>query len=162
MDAAVPRAWPSSCRVRRCRGPRTRRFGRRVTGEGMMRKARLTAAEIDNYLKLVAMLPMPGDAAEQLAARLRPWAEADDGKPTYVCVTVADNGHPGLRYVAGSSCATGAAPALAVGMPAGSARAGARSSRRPVTTRCAAVMATAAVNAHTITVACWGNRNSRT
>ena len=68
-----------------------------------MPTAKLTADEIDHYLKLVAMLPMPGDAAEQLAARLRPWAEADDGKPTYVCVTVADNGHPGLRYVAGSS-----------------------------------------------------------
>ena len=50
----------------------------------MMRRARLTAAEIDNYLKLVAMLPMPGDGAEQLAARLRPWAEADDGKATYM------------------------------------------------------------------------------
>ena len=50
----------------------------------MRRKARLTAAEIDNYLKLVAMLPMHGDGAEQLAARLRPWAEADDGKATYM------------------------------------------------------------------------------
>jgi len=49
-----------------------------------MRKAKLTADEIDNYLGLVAKLPMHGDAAEQLAARLRPWAEADDGKPTYM------------------------------------------------------------------------------
>src|SRR6516165_6220180 len=50
----------------------------------MMPTAKLTADEIDHYLKLVAMLPMPGDGAEQLAARLRPWAEADDGKPTYM------------------------------------------------------------------------------
>ena len=50
----------------------------------MMRKAKLTADEIDGYLKLVATLPMPGDAAQQLAARLRPWVEADDDKPTYM------------------------------------------------------------------------------
>ena len=50
----------------------------------MMPKAKLTADEIDGYLKLVATLPMPGDAAQQLAARLRPWVEADDGKPTYM------------------------------------------------------------------------------
>ena len=50
----------------------------------MMRNPKLTADEIDGYLKLVATLPMPGDAAQQLAARLRPWVEADDGKPTYM------------------------------------------------------------------------------
>jgi hypothetical protein len=49
-----------------------------------MRKATLTADEIDHYLTLVAKLPLPGDGAEQLVARLRPWAEADDGKPTYI------------------------------------------------------------------------------
>jgi hypothetical protein len=50
----------------------------------MMARARLTADEIDRYLTQVARLPLPGDGAEQLAARLRPWAEADDGKPTYM------------------------------------------------------------------------------
>ena len=49
-----------------------------------MRKAKLTADEIDGYLARVAKLPLPGDGAEQLAARLRPWAERDDGKPTYM------------------------------------------------------------------------------
>jgi hypothetical protein len=49
-----------------------------------MRKAKLTADEIDGYLTKVAELPLPGDGAEQLVARLRPWAEADDGKPTYM------------------------------------------------------------------------------
>ena len=49
-----------------------------------MPKARLRADEIDRYLTLVAALPLPGDQAQQLAARLRPWAEADDGKPTYM------------------------------------------------------------------------------
>jgi len=50
----------------------------------MMGRARLSAAEIDRYLTKVGRLPLPGDGAEQLAARLRPWAEADDGKPTYM------------------------------------------------------------------------------
>ena len=49
-----------------------------------MRKRKLAADEIEHYLTLVAKLPLPGDGAEQLAARLRPWAEADDGKPTYM------------------------------------------------------------------------------
>jgi hypothetical protein len=49
-----------------------------------MRKAKLSADEIDHYLTRVAMLPLPGDGANQLLARLRPWAEADDGKPTYM------------------------------------------------------------------------------
>jgi hypothetical protein len=49
-----------------------------------MLKATLTANEIDHYLKLVARLALPDDGAEQLVARLRPWADADDGKPTYM------------------------------------------------------------------------------
>jgi hypothetical protein len=49
-----------------------------------MRNAKLTADEIDHYLALVAKLPLPGDGAERLVARLRPWADADDGKPTYM------------------------------------------------------------------------------
>jgi hypothetical protein len=49
-----------------------------------MRKAKLTGDEIDHYLTLIAKLPMPGDGAAQLVAGLRPWAEADDGKPTYM------------------------------------------------------------------------------
>ena len=50
----------------------------------MKRKAKLSADEVDHYLTRVAMLPLPGDGAKQLVARLRPWAEADDGKPTYM------------------------------------------------------------------------------
>ena len=50
----------------------------------MKRSAKLTADEIDRYLSIVARLPLPGDDAEQLAAHLRPWADADDGKPTYM------------------------------------------------------------------------------
>ena len=45
----------------------------------MMGKGKLGAEEIDRYLAVVARLPLPGDGAAQLAARLRPWAEADDG-----------------------------------------------------------------------------------
>jgi hypothetical protein len=55
-----------------------------VKGQAVIPKAKLTADEIDHYLTLVANLPLPGNGAEQLAGRLRPWAEADDGKPTYM------------------------------------------------------------------------------
>jgi hypothetical protein len=49
-----------------------------------MRKHKLTPGEVNHYLTQVALLPLPGDGAEQLVARLRPWAEADDGRPTYM------------------------------------------------------------------------------
>lgn len=42
---------------------------------------KLTQEEIDHYLEVVSKLPAPGDGAEQFAARVRSWAEADDGKP---------------------------------------------------------------------------------
>jgi hypothetical protein len=48
------------------------------------RASKLTQEEIDHYLELVSQLPLPGDEAERLVARLRPWAEADDGKAVYM------------------------------------------------------------------------------
>jgi hypothetical protein len=45
---------------------------------------KLTPEEIDRYLAPIAELPLPGDDAKQLVDRLRPWAEADDGKPAYM------------------------------------------------------------------------------
>ena len=42
---------------------------------------KLTQAEIDQYLAAIEKLPLPEKAVEAFIARLRPWAEADDGKP---------------------------------------------------------------------------------
>ena len=44
----------------------------------------LTKDEIDHYLEAISKIKMPGDENEQLVARLRTWAEADDGKQVYM------------------------------------------------------------------------------
>ena len=45
---------------------------------------KLTQAEIDQYLAIIEKLPLPEKAVQAFIARLRPWAEADDGKPVYM------------------------------------------------------------------------------
>jgi hypothetical protein len=45
---------------------------------------RLTHAEIDQYLAIIEKLPLPEKRVQDFIARLRPWAEADDGKPVYM------------------------------------------------------------------------------
>jgi hypothetical protein len=45
---------------------------------------KLTRAEIDQYLANIAKLPLPEKTVEAFMARVRPWAEADDGKPVYM------------------------------------------------------------------------------
>ena len=45
---------------------------------------RLTQSEIDRYIANIEKLPLPNDALQGFLARLRPWAEADDGKPVYM------------------------------------------------------------------------------
>lgn len=45
---------------------------------------KLTQAEIDQYVADIEKLPLPDKAVEAFIARLRPWAEADDGKPFYM------------------------------------------------------------------------------
>jgi hypothetical protein len=45
---------------------------------------KLTQAEIDQYIAIVEKLPLPEHAVKAFVARLRPWAEADDGKPVYM------------------------------------------------------------------------------
>jgi hypothetical protein len=45
---------------------------------------KLTPEEIDRYLARIAELPLPGEEAKNLVARLRPWADADDGNPVYM------------------------------------------------------------------------------
>jgi hypothetical protein len=45
---------------------------------------KLTQAEIDQYLAIIEKLPLPEEGVQAFIARLRPWAEADDGKPVYM------------------------------------------------------------------------------
>ena len=45
---------------------------------------KLTQAEIDRYLAIIEKLPLPEERVQEFTARLRPWAEADDGKPAYM------------------------------------------------------------------------------
>jgi hypothetical protein len=46
--------------------------------------SKLTRAEIDQYLAMIEKLPLPEKGVEAFTARLRAWAEADDGKPVYM------------------------------------------------------------------------------
>ena len=45
---------------------------------------KLTREEIDHYLEIISRLPSPGDGSERFIARVRDWAESDDGKPVYM------------------------------------------------------------------------------
>ncbi len=46
---------------------------------------KLTREEIDHYLEIISKLSAPSDeGSERFITRLRPWAEADDGKPVYM------------------------------------------------------------------------------
>src|SRR5215470_108169 len=45
---------------------------------------KLTQAEIDQYIAIIEKLPLPEKAVQAFIARLRPWAEADDGRPVYM------------------------------------------------------------------------------
>ena len=47
-------------------------------------RGKLTQAEIDQYVAIIEKLPLPEKAVQASIARLRPWAEADDGKPVYM------------------------------------------------------------------------------
>jgi hypothetical protein len=47
-------------------------------------KHKLTKSEIDHYMTTIEKLPLRPEKAEAIAARLRAWAEADDGKPVYM------------------------------------------------------------------------------
>jgi hypothetical protein len=45
---------------------------------------KLTQAEVDRYMARIEKLPLPAKELQAFAARVRPWAEADDGKPVYM------------------------------------------------------------------------------
>src|SRR5436190_22344752 len=49
---------------------------------------KLTQAEIDQYLAIIEKLPLPEKGVQVFIARLRPWAEADDGKPVYMFIVI--------------------------------------------------------------------------
>lgn len=48
------------------------------------RGGKLTREEIDHYLGIIENLPLPKEEIQAIMSRLRPWAEADDGKPVYM------------------------------------------------------------------------------
>lgn len=45
---------------------------------------KLTRAETDQYITSIEKLPLPSKAVQVFIARLRLWAEADDGKPVFM------------------------------------------------------------------------------
>ena len=45
---------------------------------------KLSQPEIDRCIANIEKLPLPKKAVQEFVARLRPWAEADDGKPIYM------------------------------------------------------------------------------
>ena len=47
-------------------------------------KRRLTQAEIDYYMRIIEKLPLPAEEIKAITSRIRPWAEADDGRPVYM------------------------------------------------------------------------------
>src|SRR5262249_41977610 len=47
-------------------------------------RRKLTREEIDRYLVAAEKLVLPGEEMKAALARLRAWAEADDGKPVYM------------------------------------------------------------------------------
>lgn len=61
---------------------------------------KLSQSEIDNYISSIEKLPLPEKAVQAFIARLRPWAEADDGKPVYMFNLI--NFFPKLRTFAGA------------------------------------------------------------
>lgn len=51
----------------------------------LLRRGRLTQDDINRYLAAIGtQLPLLAEEREELLARLRRWAEADDGKPVYM------------------------------------------------------------------------------
>jgi hypothetical protein len=63
-------------------------------------RRKLTSAEIDRYLGAVEKLPFPGEARSETLARLRAWAEADDGRPVFMLNLMRY--YPELRPVPGA------------------------------------------------------------
>src|SRR5512142_778020 len=74
----------------------------------LSRRGKLTQNEVDRYLTAIGtQLPLLAEEREELLARLRPWAEADDGKPVYMLNLMRYYGrprtHPGAPTFSGTS-----------------------------------------------------------
>jgi hypothetical protein len=61
---------------------------------------KLTQPETDNYIASIEKLPLPEQSVQAFISRLRPWAEADDGKPVYMFNLI--DFFPKLRTFAGA------------------------------------------------------------
>jgi hypothetical protein len=46
--------------------------------------SKLTKEEVDHYMAIIEKLPLPQEEIKAITSRIRPWAEADDGKPVYM------------------------------------------------------------------------------
>jgi hypothetical protein len=63
-------------------------------------RRKLTREEIDRYLAAAAKLPLPEEEKAATLARLRAWAESDDGRPVYMLNLMRF--YPHLRRFPGS------------------------------------------------------------
>src|SRR5215471_6360436 len=63
-------------------------------------RGKLTQVEIDKYVARIEKLPLAEKAVKRFIARLRLWAEADDGKPVYMFNLI--NFFPKLRTFPGA------------------------------------------------------------
>jgi hypothetical protein len=48
------------------------------------RRRKLTREEIDHYMAIIEKLPARAEGIQAFTSRIRPWAEADDGKPVFM------------------------------------------------------------------------------
>jgi hypothetical protein len=64
------------------------------------RQRQLTGDEIDHYMATIEKLPAPAEGIQAFTSRIRPWAEADDGKPVFMLNLLRF--HPQLHTFAGA------------------------------------------------------------
>jgi len=65
------------------------------------RRRKLTREEIDHYMAIIEKLPARGaEGIQAFTSRIRPWAEADDGKPVFMLNLIRF--YPQLRTFAGA------------------------------------------------------------
>jgi hypothetical protein len=63
-------------------------------------RGKLTPAEIDRYMATVSRISFPPELRAPILARMRTWAEADDGRPVYMLNLMRY--HPELRRFEGT------------------------------------------------------------
>jgi hypothetical protein len=79
---------------------------------------KLTKAEIDRYIAFMEKLPLPAEEIKAVCARIRRWAEADDGKPVYMpCsafIAASSDSTSRIATVSRSSASSGRAARMTV------------------------------------------------